>query len=254
MKRGGEAVTVVCDMAELSSVRRAATEIVALNLPLTALVNNAGINTPHPSKNSLGWDLQWATNHIGPFVLTELLLPHLPAGSNVVFVASAVEDPKRGPAKMSGFRGARYISAEASSRGEWLPEGSTNAGFDAYATSKQATLVTCLSFAREFPQIHINAVEPGFSPASNLGRDHPWILQVIAKYVIGPLGPLLPYGSTPKLAGKMIAGVVENKGGRTGIYFDEKGRDMKASEQASKTDFQDRVVRETRELLKLVEY
>ena len=34
----------------------------------------------------------------------------------------------------------RYISAEASARGEWKPGGATQPGFDAYATSKQANL------------------------------------------------------------------------------------------------------------------
>jgi NAD(P)-dependent dehydrogenase (short-subunit alcohol dehydrogenase family) len=89
----------------------------------------------------------------------------------VVFVASGVEDPERKPAKMAGFRGGRYISAEASARGEWEPGGSKMPGADAYATSKQCTLATALAFARETPRLHFNAVEPGFSPETGLGRD-----------------------------------------------------------------------------------
>jgi hypothetical protein len=65
-------------------------------------------------------------------------VPHFPDGSNVVFVASAVENPEHKPAKAVGFRGGRYISAEASARGEWKPGGSTISGGDAYATSKQS--------------------------------------------------------------------------------------------------------------------
>ena len=38
-----------------------------------------------------GWDMTFATNHLGPFALTEALVPHLPDSANVVFVASAVE-------------------------------------------------------------------------------------------------------------------------------------------------------------------
>ncbi len=41
-----------------------------------------------------------------------------------LYFASAVENPERQPAKTVGFRGARYISAEASARGEWKPGGS----------------------------------------------------------------------------------------------------------------------------------
>jgi alkanesulfonate monooxygenase SsuD/methylene tetrahydromethanopterin reductase-like flavin-dependent oxidoreductase (luciferase family) len=64
-----------------------------------------------------------------------------------------VEDPERKPAVAAGFRGARYISAKASARGEWAPGGSSNPGFDAYATSKQGTLATDLAFARETPRL-----------------------------------------------------------------------------------------------------
>ena len=75
-------------------------------------------------------------------MLTEALIPHLPDGANVVFVASGVEDPERKPAKMAGFRGGRYISAEASARGEREPGGSKMPGADAYATSKQCTSIS----------------------------------------------------------------------------------------------------------------
>src|SRR5450755_3140994 len=113
---GGHAVWVVCDLSDIESVRGAAAKILDLDLPIVGLVNNAGINQMRPTKSAQGWDLTFATNHLGPFVLTEVLMPHLPDGANVVFVASGVEDPERKPAKAVGFRGGRYISAEASAR------------------------------------------------------------------------------------------------------------------------------------------
>src|ERR1700730_6832943 len=42
-RKGGHAVSVVCDLSDLASVRRAAAEIVALHLPIVGLLNNAGI-------------------------------------------------------------------------------------------------------------------------------------------------------------------------------------------------------------------
>jgi NAD(P)-dependent dehydrogenase (short-subunit alcohol dehydrogenase family) len=148
-QKGQHAVSVVCDLSDIFSVRRAAAEIIALHLPIAGLLNNAGIMQRRPTKNAQGWDTTFATNHLGPFALTEALVPHLPDGANVVFVASAVEDPERKPAKAVGFRGARYISAEASARGEWEPGGSKMPGADAYATSKQCTLATVMVFARD---------------------------------------------------------------------------------------------------------
>jgi len=71
----------------------AAAEIVALHLPIVGLLNNAGIFPVRAAKNALGWDKAFVTNHIGPFVLTEELIPHLPDGANVVFVASGWKIP-----------------------------------------------------------------------------------------------------------------------------------------------------------------
>ncbi len=147
-QKGQKAVSVVCDLSDLASVARAAAEIIALRLPIAGLLNNAGMVTG-PRKNTLGWDMTFATNYLGPFAFTEALVPHLPDGANVVFVASGVEDPERKPAVAVGYRGGRYISAEASARSEWKPGGVTKSGYDAYATSKQAVLAATLRLARE---------------------------------------------------------------------------------------------------------
>ena len=168
-QKGGHAVPVVCDLSDLVSVRRAATEIIALKLPVAGLLNNAGIMQMRPTRNELGWDMSFATNHLGSFALTQALVPHLPDAANVIFVVSAVEDPERRPAVAAGFRGGRYISAESSARGEWEPGGAKRPGFDAYATSKQAILAAAMAFARETPRLHFNAVEPGLNPTTGLG-------------------------------------------------------------------------------------
>ena len=249
---GQHAVPVVCDLSDLASVRRAAAVIIALDLPIVGLLNNAGIFPMRATKNALGWDHAFATNHIGPFVLTEALIPHLPDGANVVFIASGVEDPERKPAKIAGFRGGRYISAEASSRGEWAPGGSKMPGADAYATSKQCTLAAVLAFARETPRLRFNAVEPGFSPATGLGRDANAFLRFLAKHVLSLLAPHIKYWSTPKLAAPVITKVLMNEPGVTGVYYDEKGRPMLGSALMRDPKFQDRVVAETRALLSTI--
>jgi NAD(P)-dependent dehydrogenase (short-subunit alcohol dehydrogenase family) len=252
VREGGHAEPVVCDLSDLASVRRAAAAIIALDLPIVGLLNNAGIFPMSATKNAQGWDNAFATNHIGPFVLTEALIPHLPDGANVVFVASGVEDPERNPAKMAGFRGGRYISVEASARGEWEPGGSKMPGADAYATSKQCTLATALVFARETPRLNFNAVEPGFSPATGLGRDANAFLRFLSKYVLSLFAPHIKYWSTPKLAPSMITKLLLNESDETGNYYDEKGQPMLGSAQVHDPKFQDRVVAETRALLSTI--
>jgi NAD(P)-dependent dehydrogenase (short-subunit alcohol dehydrogenase family) len=202
-------VPVVCDVSDLASVQRAAAEIIALHLPIVGLPNNAGIMQTRPTKNPLGWDMRFATNHLGPSALTEALMPHLPDGANVVFTASAVEDPERKPAVAAGFRGGRYISAEASARGESVPGGSSKPGFDAYAMSRQGNIATMMLFSRETPRLHFDAVEPGFNPTTGLGGDDVGVsMRFLQKYVIPLLVPLpmrfIKILSTSKRAARVI--------------------------------------------------
>lgn len=246
---GGHAVSVVCDFSDIPSVRSAAAQIVALGLPLAGLLNNAGIMPNRAEKTPQGWDLAFTTNHLGPFALTEALIPHLPDDANVVFTCSGVEDPERKPAVTAGFRGARYISAKASARGEWQPGGSSKPGFDAYATSKQGNLATVLAFARETSRLRFIAVEPGFNPGTGLGRDANVALRVLAKYVLAPLAPLIKYWSTPKHAARLLAGVLTSQSHQSGVYYDENGKPMLGSAQVRDAAFSDRVVAETRALL-----
>jgi NAD(P)-dependent dehydrogenase (short-subunit alcohol dehydrogenase family) len=250
IERGrGRAVPVVCDLADLASVRRAATQIIDLGLPVAGLLNNAGIAPTRPATSPQGWDLTFATNHLGPFALTQALVPHLPDGAQVVFVCSGVEDPQRRPAVIAGFRGGRYISAEASARGQWAPGGSKLPGGDAYATSKQCNLATVLELARETPRLRFNAVEPGFSPGTDLGRDASVALRLLGRYVLSPLAPFIKYWSNPGTAAKVITGILTDDSGRTGVYYDEKGRPMQGSALVRDPEFTARVVTETRALL-----
>jgi NAD(P)-dependent dehydrogenase (short-subunit alcohol dehydrogenase family) len=252
-KKGQHAVSVVCDLSDIASARRAAAEIAALGLPVAGLVNNAGIRQQHATKSVQGWDMTFATNHLGPFALTEALLPHLADGTNILFVASAVENPERKPAKAAGFRGARYISAEASAHGEWKPGGSKVPGFDSYATSKQCNLATVLAFAREIPRLRFNAVEPGINANTGLGRDSTAFARFAVTYIAPLLVPLLmpfmTFLSTPKRAGHVITKILTDASGQTGIYYDESGRPTHGSALVHDPAFQDRVVTETRALL-----
>jgi NAD(P)-dependent dehydrogenase (short-subunit alcohol dehydrogenase family) len=245
----GHAVSVVGDFSDILSVRRAAAEIVALELPIAGVLNNAGVMTTRAARTSQGFDLVFATNHLGPFAFTEALIPHLPNGANVVFICSAVEDPNRRPAVFAGFRGGRYISAEASARGEWLPGGSSRPGFDAYATSKQCNLATVLSLARAIPRLRFNAIEPGLNPGTGLGRDANIAVRFLARYALSPLAQFIKYWSTPERAARVITAVLTDTSDRTGEYYDENGKPMAGSARVRDPAFASRVVAETRDLL-----
>ncbi len=246
---GGRAVPVVCDFSELASVHRAAAEIIALNLSIVGLLNNAGIQNPGVPQTAEGWDRTFVTNHLGPFLLTEALLPHLEDGAHVLFVGSATEDPKRKPAVRAGFRGGRYVSAEASLHGEWAAGGSTKAGMDAYATSKQCNIASAMALARENPQLRIDAIEPGIMLATGL-HDHLSVSRkVLASVLVPLLLPFIKVLSTPERAARVFTRILIDVSGATGMYYDEGGHPMQGSALVRDRTFQDRVVAETRALL-----
>ena len=68
---------VQLDLADLHSVRRFAADWLATGKPLDILINNAAIMASPLSRNALGWEAQFATNHLGHFELTTRLLPAL---------------------------------------------------------------------------------------------------------------------------------------------------------------------------------
>lgn len=82
--------TVLCDVSDLASVRSFAEAFTAVEPRLDVLVNNAGVLPRERSLSPDGFELTFATNVLGPFLLTGLLLPLLrtSAPSRIVNVSS----------------------------------------------------------------------------------------------------------------------------------------------------------------------
>lgn len=82
---------VLADMANLTSVRHAATQLATKFSHIDVLVNNAGIHSFSPEASVDGYELMTATNHLGPFLLTTLLLAELKAAAPARIVVTASE-------------------------------------------------------------------------------------------------------------------------------------------------------------------
>jgi|HubBroStandDraft_2_1064218.scaffolds.fasta_scaffold39850_2 NAD(P)-dependent dehydrogenase (short-subunit alcohol dehydrogenase family) len=85
---GAGASVVRLDLASQSGVRSAAEEIRARFPPIDLLINNAGVMDIPYQRTADGFELTLATNHLGPFALTGLLLDRLAPGARVVTVSS----------------------------------------------------------------------------------------------------------------------------------------------------------------------
>jgi len=71
---GTQVETLIVDFADLESVRNAASHYAASHNDLAVLVNNAGVVLGKASRTIDGYESTFATNHLGPFLLTSLLM------------------------------------------------------------------------------------------------------------------------------------------------------------------------------------
>src|SRR5690349_1575638 len=78
---GAELDGVSFDLGTVAGVRRGAEQILARAPALHVLINNAGIFASERVVTDDGIELTFAVNHIGPFLLTELLAPRLEASA-----------------------------------------------------------------------------------------------------------------------------------------------------------------------------
>jgi len=77
-KTGNEAHLLSLDLASFASIRSAAADFTSRESRLDVLFNNAGVmDPPIEQLTKEGYDLQFGTNVLGPYLLTTLLLPTL---------------------------------------------------------------------------------------------------------------------------------------------------------------------------------
>ncbi|MFF7775556.1 oxidoreductase [Streptomyces tanashiensis] len=95
------------DLADLASVRAFADRMLAEHPHLDVLVNNAGVMAPPRTLSPQGHELQFATNHLGHFALTGLLLDLLAAGTDPRVVTVSSINHRQGSLRFDDLSGER---------------------------------------------------------------------------------------------------------------------------------------------------
>jgi NAD(P)-dependent dehydrogenase (short-subunit alcohol dehydrogenase family) len=110
---GANAEYRVLDLADLDSVRRFADGVLADGIAVDVLVNNAGVMMPPRQLTAAGVESQFATNHLGHFALSGLLIDTVAQGRDprVVTVSSTMH--KRGEIHFDDLSGERSYSPTA---------------------------------------------------------------------------------------------------------------------------------------------
>jgi NAD(P)-dependent dehydrogenase (short-subunit alcohol dehydrogenase family) len=155
-RRGaGQALFFPTDLAHFGTVRATAAELRRRYGAIDVLVNNAGARFDDYQTNLDGLERTFATNHLGHFLLTALLLESLLAApaARIVTVGSGAHASTVG--------------------GDWMALAGAYDRKAAYARSKLANIVFAYELARRLQETEItsNAVDPG-GVASNFARNN----------------------------------------------------------------------------------
>jgi NAD(P)-dependent dehydrogenase (short-subunit alcohol dehydrogenase family) len=199
-----DAQVVHCDLASLGSVRACAEAVRRDFGSIALLINNAGMVSTFRRRSPDGFELCFATNHLGPFLLTRLLLDRVSPAARIINVASWMH-----------YRGHLDLQSVDARRSPYRPT-------RAYAQSKLANVMFTFALARrlEGQDITVNCLHPGVVATNLLPR---W-LRAFYRLTGRPLIDA-EHGARTSLHLALAAEVA----GLSGRYFDEQQRERAAS-------------------------
>ncbi|KAK8685386.1 hypothetical protein V6N13_041389 [Hibiscus sabdariffa] len=208
------------DLCSIKSITSFAHNFISLNLPLNILINNAGIMFCPFQLSQDGIEVQFATNHIGHFLLTNLLL-----------------DKMKNTAKASGIQGrivnlssiAHRYSYKKGIRFQNINDKNGYGSKRAYGQSKLANILHANELARRLQEegvnIMVNSVHPGLIMTPLFRYSH--VLTKILKVFSFFLWKNVPQGA----ATTCYAALHPRLNGVTGKYFAD-CNEMKPSSNA----------------------
>jgi dehydrogenase/reductase SDR family protein 13 len=163
---GGNVELLQLDLADLSSVRAAAARFLATGEPLHVLINNAGL----AGKRELtpqGFELAFGTNHLGPFLLTTLLLDRLRGSA---------------PARIVNVASRAHYRVKRMDWDALRKPATTLAAMPEYSVSKLCNVLFTRELARrlEGSGVTTYALHPGVI-ASDIWREAPALLRSLMK-------------------------------------------------------------------------
>ncbi len=161
----GEIIVSELDLTDAESIRRFSAGVIERFGKVDVLINNAGILAPPRTTDDQGIDRQWATNHLGHFALTGLLLPGLVERSARVVSVSSLAAAGGNPDRMIRSDGSLPLR----SRFVWTRRPRVRyPRFGIYSDTKWANQVFCLELNHRLAAEH----SPAISVAAHPGVTH----------------------------------------------------------------------------------
>ncbi|MEH2272935.1 MAG: SDR family NAD(P)-dependent oxidoreductase [Nostoc sp.] len=224
------------DLASTRSIRTFVKDFVAGDRPpLCAIVCNAGIQVvTGTTYTEDGFETTFGVNHLGHFLLVNLLLRHLVSPARIVFVTSGTHFPNSSPNQTLSMPSPEYRNAKllafpnlASTQKE---EDAYTIGRRRYTTSKLCNILCAyelshrLQFQGYSTQQHpitVNTFDPGLMPGTGIIRDYDLIKRFAWTFLLPGFRLFAPYVNTPNKSGKDLAKLILDPEftGVTGKYF-----------------------------------
>jgi len=211
------------DLSSLESVREFVKTFIDSKFPpLYAVVCNAGIQIVNGTQfTENGFELTFGVNHLGHFLLANMLLDKIENNGRVVFVSSDTHDP----VKKTGMPEPVYNKAEFLA----YPERSkiSLTGTVRYTTAKLCNIYCTYELAERIKSqtnknITVNAFNPGMMPGTGLARDYNPLLKLVWKYILPVLIVFKRNVNLVSKSGRALASLITNSelDGVSGKYFD----------------------------------
>jgi retinol dehydrogenase 12 len=197
---------IALDLGDLESVRTCAKALLARDIPIHGLINNAGLGGQRGTTKD-GFEIQFGTNHLGHYLLTRLLLDKIKqtSGARIVNVASKAHYQ----AKAIDWEAVRKPTRTVSAMRE-------------YSVSKLSNVLFTKELARRLEGTNVTtyAVHPGVVATDVWRRVPAPVRWVIKKFMISPeegAQASLRCATAPELANE------------TGRYYDVGGKETRPS-------------------------
>lgn len=205
---GVDVELVELDLADLDSVRAGAKEVLARTDALHVLVNNAGVMACPLMRTAQGFELQLGTNHLGHFLLTQLLTDLLVASAPARIVNVSSRGHLRG-----GMRWQDPHYSDESSYEKWR----------AYAQAKTANVLFSVGLEKRLADkgVHALALHPGVI-ITELSR-HLTEEDLVRLAASVPAGALARKGVSAGAATQVWAATSPELEGRGGLYLEDCG-------------------------------
>ncbi|HMD47869.1 MAG TPA: SDR family NAD(P)-dependent oxidoreductase [Bryobacteraceae bacterium] len=230
---GSQSSFMPLDLASLESVRAFVDLFKQAGLPqLAGVICNAGLqNIGEPTKTRDGYEATFGVNHLGHFLLSNLLLPRMAAGGKFIFVSSGTHDPnEKAPLPEPRYENAEKVAADF--------EPGRDAGRRRYTTSKLCNVYCTYEFARRLESssdprlrsLRVLAFDPGLMPGTGLARTYPPAMQFAWNYVLPVATLFMRNAHMPAKSGKRLADLATDlENPATAKYYSD-GKEKKSSD------------------------